>query len=339
MPLAKLEKSLAAGDSPGEKAFVAIAIPSPIASGWPASQPDPHITVLYVGGPITPERKAVLIGVMKDACLLSPPLRLTFAPGVSWFANDKGEEIAHKAFDGPSQAALKRFHLALRSAAEKAGFVLRHGAGFIAHATLAYCGSARVYAGPVPEGGFVAVTAELLGWPEPIVLALGGERAGEVPLAKSLMIDAMIQANAFENLPTQGQVPGWNPPASPPARPIMLEPAVARTPDDIVRGLGLEPGVASGIMLAARRAAGAAMNEQPFRVVMATHLLTSPLGPSERKIAMSRAVDYFHQRAAAPDAPRIHPAMFLRKSMDFPPAAREGKDSDVRLELDRKVLT
>ena len=177
------EKTMRSDKTPGEKVYIALPVPDNIAVGWPDDPKvgRPHITILYVGT-VVPERKTEFLGLILEVAANAAPFEVAFAPGLAWFTNQDGDEIAHKSFVPDGAALLAGLHALLRSALQNAGFALEHIDGiFIPHATLAYRRE-RGYIGPVPEGGWRIEAIEIWGWPEDYVIHLGGAPAEKEPI-------------------------------------------------------------------------------------------------------------------------------------------------------------
>lgn len=168
-----------AKDTPGASACIVIPVPEPLAKMWPDARGEhdsspPHITVLYLGEAATDrlEEARELLGTVAAEF---KPIPVEFAKGTSWFTNDEGLQIAHKAMHPKTEERLQALHAALREAFTAAGFEIQHRDGFTGHATLGYFETQEPVRGP--EGGFSARTLELWGWPEDVVVALGARTA------------------------------------------------------------------------------------------------------------------------------------------------------------------
>lgn len=168
-----------AKDTPGASACIVIPVPESLAKMWPDARGEhdsspPHITVLYLGEAAADrlEEARELLGTVASEF---KPIPVEFAKGTSWFTNDEGLQIAHKAMHPKTEERLQALHAALREAFTAAGFEIQHRDGFTGHATLGYFETQEPVRGP--EGGFSARTLELWGWPEDVVVALGARTA------------------------------------------------------------------------------------------------------------------------------------------------------------------
>lgn len=168
-----------AKDTPGASACIVIPVPESLAKMWPDARGEhdsspPHITVLYLGEAAADrlEEARELLGTVAAEF---KPIPVEFAKGTSWFTNDEGLQIAHKAMHPKTEERLQALHAALREAFTAAGFEIQHRDGFTGHATLGYFETQEPVRGP--EGGFSARTLELWGWPEDVVVTLGARTA------------------------------------------------------------------------------------------------------------------------------------------------------------------